>query len=133
MAEPSRYQESLLCLPHVIITKKALCAAMHCRGDARGLRTATFPCRVPYPCCSDLPPSVPPSVAPSLLCVTWLCSRIPRRAVNSCFPFCTPAFFPLPDWGLRLAVVTRTFPCCGWVPGSPRRSKEFLPLPLCGG
>jgi len=110
MAEPLRYQESLLCLPHAIITKKALCAAMHCRGDARGLRTATFPRRVPYPCCSDLPPSVPPSAAPSLLCVTWLCSRIPRRAVNSCFPFCTPAFFPLPDWGLRLAVATRTLP-----------------------
>lgn len=105
-----RYRESLLCLPHAIIMKKALCALMHCRGDARGLRAAAFSLRATYPCCSDLPPSVPPSAALSLLCVTRLCSHIPRRSVNSCFPFCTPTFFPPPEWELRLAVATRTLP-----------------------
>lgn len=34
-------------------------------------------------------------------------------------------------WGLLWP--PEPFPCCGWVPGSPRRSREFLPLPLCGG
>lgn len=69
-AKPSRYQESLLCLPHAIIMKKALCAPIHCRGDAHGLRAAAFPLRATYPCYSDLPPSVPTSAALSLLCVT---------------------------------------------------------------
>lgn len=34
------------------------------------------------------------------------------------------------SWGLLWPL--EPFPCCGCVPGSPWRSREFLPLPLCG-